>query len=660
MSDCLPAEDVIDFLENILEASTERSIIGTDVKGNIVLWNQGARRSYGYEPEEAIGKMNALALHTEADLLAGKPQLIGVEANRDGKWEELIARRRKDGSTFNSRVVVTPRRDSDAKTIGYVLISNDISDELRLAEQLELTQLYTRSLVESNIDALIVTDPLGVITDVNQQMSEMTGRTREQLIGTPFKNYVTDPAAAENGIRLALLHGKVTNSELTARAADGRETVISYNAQTFNLRGGKLQGVFATARDLTEHKRLERELAEARVHQTQRLESLGSLAGGIAHDFNNLLSVIVNYAGFVFEGLAEDSPMRQDVEQIQRAANRAASLTHQLLIFGRREVVKPQVLELNVVVTEMEKMLRRTIGEQIQLKATFSPDLWRVKGAPSQIEQVLTNLVLNARDAMPNGGLLTIETGNTILDEADVRDLPDVKSGHYACLGVSDTGARMKSETIRRAFYRFFTTKTKGQGTGLGLATVYGIAKLAGGHVALSSVPNEGTVVRVYLPASDEMVLKENEANTEGSLEGQAQTILLVEDEDAIREISLRILSRHGYQVLDAAGPLGALERFDRHAESIDLVLTDVVMPQMNGKTLVERMRQRRRDIKVVFMSGYPEDMIANQGTLTDGIDLLEKPFDEKGLLSVVKRGLLRRVEAASPAGIEADAGAAA
>src|SRR6266545_2647005 len=267
------AEEAAEFVGNVIAASTEYSIIGKDLDGKILLWNEGARRLYGYEPGEVVGRANAAILHTPADVAAGKPREIIERALRDGKWEGVVERRRKDGSGFVARVVVTPRHDPQGEPVGLLLISKDISDELRLTRELEETQYYTRSLIESNVDALMTTDPLGTITDVNQQMEALTGRARDELVGSPFKGYFTDPERAEDAIRLVLREGDVTNYELTAVTPDGRETVVSYNASTFHDRDGKLQGVFAAAHDVTATKQLERRLREQQAYLRGLIES---------------------------------------------------------------------------------------------------------------------------------------------------------------------------------------------------------------------------------------------------------------------------------------------------------------------------------------------------------------------------------------------------
>src|SRR5688572_14998144 len=281
-------QEAVDFIGNILESSTEYSVIGKDLDGRILLWNEGARRLYGYEPEEVVGKANSSILHTPEDVKSGKHREIMEIALRDGKWEGTLGRIRKNGDRFTARVVITPRRDANGKSIGYLLISKDISDEIRLTEEIKATQFYTRSLIESNIDALMTTDPVGIITDVNQQMSGLTGYTREELIGSAFKNYFTDPKLAEEGIRRVLREGKVTNYELTALSKAGKSTVVSYNASTFRDAAGKLQGVFAAARDITEQKKLEQQLRESQAYNRGLIEA--SVDGLITVDPSGLIS----------------------------------------------------------------------------------------------------------------------------------------------------------------------------------------------------------------------------------------------------------------------------------------------------------------------------------------------------------------------------------
>jgi PAS domain S-box-containing protein len=339
------AQEAVDFITNILESSTEYSIIGKDLEGKILLWNEGARRLYGYEPEEVVGKANSSILHTPEDIEDGKPQQILKTALGEGKWEGTVVRVRKNGERFTARMVLTPRHDKDGKTIGFLLISKNISDEIRLTEELQATQFYTRSLIESNIDALMTTDPLGIITDVNQQMEILTGQTREDLIGTAFKQYFTDSDRAEDGIRSVLKEERVTNYELTARAKDKTETVVSYNATTFNDQAGNLQGVFAGARDVTERKRFEQTLQEKNIELENANLAKDRFLASMSHELRTPLNAIIGFTGTLLMKLP--GPLTDDQEHqlktVRGSANHLLSLINDLLDLAKIESGKVEV-----------------------------------------------------------------------------------------------------------------------------------------------------------------------------------------------------------------------------------------------------------------------------------------------------------------------------
>jgi CheY-like chemotaxis protein len=377
------------------------------------------------------------------------------------------------------------------------------------------------------------------------------------------------------------------------------------------------------------------------------LESLGQLAGGVAHDFNNLLAVIANYAAFIEEELATAaaepdgrrwSPVLDDVRQVRMAADRATSLTHQLLAFGRREVVQPRVLDLGEVVRGVEQILRRTLGEHIELQVSVAPSPVCTVADGGQLEQVLMNLVVNARDAMGGGGVLTIETVELPPDAAEAAEQAGPPPA-WACLRVRDTGAGMDPEVLDRAFEPFFTTKPRGGGSGLGLATVYGIVSQAGGHTSIASEPGHGTTVTVLLPGTDEATVGPSGSDGTSRPRG-GETILVVEDEDAIREVTRRILTRNGHTVLTAGGGAEAVALAGEHEDPIHLLLTDVVMPQMQGKEVADRVTALRPGIRVLFMSGYAQPVLAEQGTLAEGVRLVPKPFSEHELLASVREVL--------------------
>jgi two-component system cell cycle sensor histidine kinase/response regulator CckA len=386
----------------------------------------------------------------------------------------------------------------------------------------------------------------------------------------------------------------------------------------------------------------QRKQAEDHLRQAQKMDAVGQLAGGIAHDFNNMLTAITGYSVLLLDELDPSDPKREDVQEIKAAADRAATLTRQLLAFSRRQMLQPEVIDLNKTVGEMQKMLRRLVVEDIKLVTVLEPELGRVKADPGQVEQVLMNLVVNARDAMPDGGTLTIETANVHLGEAYAgRHAPlAIPRGEYVRLTVSDTGCGMDDVTRARIFEPFFTTKPKGKGTGLGLSTVYGIVKQSGGYIWCYSEPGEGTTFKIYLPRTDAVAEQPNGDGARPNPRRGSETILLVEDDDAVRSISRRILELQGYAVIEAGNGLEALRLCELAATPVDLVLTDMVMPEMNGKELARQLRERYPEIRLLFMSGYTEDAALRQSFLEPGTAFIEKPFAPAALADKVRKVL--------------------
>jgi len=403
-------------------------------------------------------------------------------------------------------------------------------------------------------------------------------------------------------------------------ARDGRGTVL------------RLDGI---SRDITEQRKLEEQFRQA-----QKMEAVGRLAGGVAHDFNNLLTVITSYSDILLEDLAPQDPRREDVEEIRKAAVSAAGLTHQLLAFSRQQVLEPRVLDVNAVLASAEKLLKRLLGEDIELVTALTPQLGAVKADPGQLEQVIVNLAVNARDAMPDGGKLTIETAKADMDEAYVWDHPLAKPGPYVMLAVSDTGVGMDEQTQRRIFEPFFTTKEAGKGTGLGLATVYGIVKQSGGFIWVYSELGNGTTFKIYLPRVDEPVetVTAPVAPTE-SLRG-TETVLLVEDAAAVRAVTRQVLDRLGYTVLEAPNGAAALHLATKHHGPIQLLLTDVIMPELGGRQLAEQLTALRPELRVLYASGYTDDAVVRHGVLKPGIAYLQKPFTPEVLARKVREVL--------------------
>lgn len=383
-----------------------------------------------------------------------------------------------------------------------------------------------------------------------------------------------------------------------------------------------------------------REIVEEQLRQSQKMEAVGRLAGGIAHDFNNLLMVISGYSDMTIEQAKDNPELRNQIEQIRQAAARAASLTHQLLAFSRKQILQPVVLDLNTVVGQMDRMLRRLIGENIDLITRLHPDIDPVKFDPGQIEQIVMNLVVNARDAMPQGGKLTIETANIELDEEYVRMHADAHPGPHVMIAVTDTGTGMDAETMAKIFEPFFTTKERGKGTGLGLATVYGIVKQSGGCIWVYSEPGCGTSFKVYLPSTDRQAVSAVQPAAKETAVRGTETILLVEDDESVRRLTRTVLESNGYRVLATGDADEAVRICTRHDEEIHLLLTDVIMPKMNGRQLADQITSLRPALKVVYMSGYTDNAIVHHGVLDPGTAFIEKPIAPKVLLEKIRKFL--------------------
>ena len=473
------------------------------------------------------------------------------------------------------------------------------------------------------------------IAECNDAMARMYGyKEARDLVGTALADLhnVADPANREQ-IRSFIRAGyRLADSETREHAKDGRPRVFLNNVVGF-LEDGHLVRVWGTQRDVSDQRNLEEQFRQA-----QKMEAVGQLAGGIAHDFNNLLTAILGNTQLLLRDLPPGDAMRGDVEEIRKASERAASLTRQLLAYSRRQMLQPEVLDLNVVVAEMDKMLRRLIGEHIALVTVLSPDLGRVRADPNQIEQVLVNLAVNARDAMANvgGGKLTIETANVDLDEAFAQAHLGSVPGPFSMIAVSDTGSGMDATVRAHLFEPFFTTKEVGKGTGLGLATVYGIVKQSDGYISVHSEPGRGSSFKIYLPRIATPAGPAPAPPKSGPGRG-TETILVVEDEPAVLALSRRALEAQGYVVLAASDPSAAMRLFELHGGTIHLLLTDVVMPGLSGRDLADRLTARRPGMRVLYMSGYPGDAVVQHGELPSGSAFLQKPFSPDALARKVR-----------------------
>ncbi|GMV80212.1 MAG: hypothetical protein AMXMBFR7_13960 [Planctomycetota bacterium] len=517
------------------------------------------------------------------------------------------------------------------RTIRYAIERKRIEDQLR--QERDRMQLY----LETAHTFMLALDCEGRVTMLNRVAQEVLGYKERDLLGQDwFETCV--PVSFRARLRqdfTRMLATKVVHNgryESPVLTRDGQERLFEWRCGLLLDAQNQPTGCLSSGQDITDQKQLENQLFMA-----QKMEAVGQLAGGVAHDFNNLMTVVTGYSALLLKQLPADHPHRSSMEAIARAGQRAATLTRQLLAFSRKQVIAPQVLDLNACMAESEKMLRRLIHESIALVTKFEPDLYPVFVDPTQIEQIVLNLVVNARDAMPKGGTLELETANVTWDAAYVRKHPMASPGDYAMLGVSDTGHGMDERTKARIFEPFFTTKERGQGTGLGLSTVYGIVKQNRGFIWVQSEPGRGTSFKIYFPRCQPGGKKFESRTAMAAVRGGPETILVVEDEQWVRELVEKILREQGYRVLSACDGVAALEVAGQHDGPIHLLATDVVMPRMGGPDLARELVKERPETRVLYLSGYADNALFNQGILQEGTHLLEKPFPPEALASKVR-----------------------
>lgn len=548
---------------------------------------------------------------------------IAVEALRAGAHDFMVK------GKFSRLVPAIERELQEAATRRE---HRQLKRELRTSEQ------RFEELFELAPDAIVMTNPIGLISLLNRPAEALFGYAREELIGQPVEKLIPESGRIDHvGLREQYLRAAVPRAmggggNLRGMRKDG--TVFPVEISLAPIKSSAGLQVAVAVRDVTTRVRLEEQF-----RQSQKMEAIGRLAGGVAHDFNNILSVILGYGEMLLEDLKPDAPMRGDVEEIRNAALRAADLTRQLLMFSRQQVLETKVLDLNDVLKRLDKMLQRILGADVDLVSLPTEPLGKVRIDPCSIEQVILNLVVNARDAMPIGGKLTIETNNVVLDEAYAREHLGVKPGPHVMVAVTDTGAGIDKATSARIFEPFFTTKEAGKGTGLGLSTVFGIVQQSGGAVWVYSEPGKGTTFKVYLPRVDAEVDVICAGPPLGSLRG-SETILLVDDDDQVRAVARSILQRNGYHVIEARNAGDALLHSERHPGSIQLLLSDVVMPQMSGPELAKRLAKTRPEMKVLCMSGYTDDSIVRHGVLDAHFAFFQKPITPEALLTKVREVL--------------------
>jgi two-component system, cell cycle sensor histidine kinase and response regulator CckA len=521
----------------------------------------------------------------------------------------------------------------------------DVTEHRAAEELMRATREQLEALVDASPLPIVALAPPGEVLSWNRAAETVFGWTAAEVIGRRLPCIPDDRQAEYDAFRAEVLGGaSFTGRETVCLRKDGTRFEVSISTSPLHDAARCPVGLVAVYVDVSGRIRAEDALRQSQeqLRHAQKMEAVGRLAGGVAHDFNNLLSAILSYSEMVLDDLPADHASRDDVEQIRQAGTRAAELTQQLLAFSRRQLLQLRIIDLNTVVARVDRMLRRVIGEDIELRTVLSPSLGHTRADAGQLEQVLMNLAVNARDAMPTGGILTITTANAEVGGRHAPGWPQVQPGGYVTLAVRDTGGGMSREVQERIFEPFFTTKAPGHGTGLGLSTAYGIVAQSGGHVAVTSEPGAGSTFTIYLPAHQADVDAVAVHPPHPPVRGGAETVLLVEDEALVRQLTHEILRRNGYRVLEAADGVEALAVVRNHADRIDLMLTDVVMPRMSGHELVELARPVRPDMRILYVSGYSEEAIARQGQLTEGIELLSKPFTP-GVLTAKIRELLDR-----------------
>jgi two-component system cell cycle sensor histidine kinase/response regulator CckA len=626
----------------LLLDSTAEAIHGIDMHGHCTFANSACARLLGYaDPRQLLGKnMHALIHHTRGDgtpYLEQECRIFQAFRKGEGSHVEDEVLWRADGSSFPAEYWSYPIRHEE-RIVGSVVTFLDITERRRLADQFRQAQQRLQHVVASSPAVLltlaIAGDQIQGVSWISDNLLEILGHRPEAALSPDWWVGNIHPEDRDRIIGQThaelLSHGRA-NHEYRFRHGDGSYRWTRGEQRLIRDGTGQAVEVVGSWSDITERKQL-----EDQFRQAQKMEAVGRLAGGVAHDFNNLLTVINGYGELVLGRLPAGDPTRELIREVVAAGNRAAGLTRQLLAFSRKAIIEPKVLDLKAMMADVDKMLRRIIGEDIQLSILADPELDAVKADPGQIEQVILNLVVNARDAMPQGGRLTIEVRNAELDETYAQSHPDARPGRHVLMAVSDTGCGMDQATMARIFEPFFSTKGE-RGTGLGLATVHGIVKQSGGHVGVYSEVGHGTTFKVYLPRVAQRPTSGKSSPGLTVLPRGSETVLLVEDEDGVRALARHVLQLCGYTVLEARDGAEAVRIAGQHQGKIDLVVTDVVMPRMGGREVTERTASLHPGVKVLFLSGYTDDAVVRHGILEAEVAFLQKPFSPASLAAKVR-----------------------
>ena len=631
-------------LELLIDSVTDYAIYLLSTDGRVLSWNSGAERLKGYRAEEIIGR-HFSDFYAPADREAGLPQR-GLEiAAQNGRFEVEGWRVRKDGTRFWALVVIDAVKNEAGDLIGFAKVTRDLTERQLAQDSLLQSERLYRQLIDSVVDyAIFQLDANGIVTTWNPGAQRIKGYKAEEIIGRHFSCFYTaeeQKAGTPDKVLNTVRREGRYEAEAWRVRKDGSRMFASVVIDPIHSEDDEIIGFAKVTRDITEKQQVQNALSEARAQLavSQKMEAVGQLSGGIAHDFNNLLMIVLGNlesAQRKTREIANVHPnLQRNIDNAMRGAQRAASLTSRLLAFSRRQALNPKALDVNKFLSGSAEFLQRSLGELIDIETVGAAGLWQIEVDANQLEAALVNIAINARDAMPNGGKLTLEAANTYLDAAYCERNPELSPGQFVVICVTDTGEGMDRNVVSRAFEPFFTTKEVGHGTGLGLSQVYGFVKQSGGHLKIYSEVGQGTTIKLYFPRfTGEIAEEENEPLDVLAQGEQGETILLVEDDKDVRTYLSEALRDLNYRVLSAGEAVTALRLLAADKLRIDVLLTDIVMPGINGRELGQKATQMRPPLKVLYMTGYSRNAVVHHGRLDQDVDLLQKPISTQVLAS--------------------------